>query len=183
MKKGLWIILLLTAGCVQGPWVQVAGLYNMDSQNFSVELPPGWMRLNQENYLLITRDGAPLQNIRVLRLNVETPFKYTKKKFSASMLPHEAGEVILDNIASDQNISDFSLLENTPLKISGVSGFRAVYTFKNKDGLKIKSIYCGFIADKWFYGLNYNAAQRYYFDKDVGTFEKVVGSFRLIKTT
>ena len=99
------------------------------------------------------------------------------------MLPHEAGEVILDNIASDQTISDFNLLENTPLKISGVSGFRAVYTFKNKDGLKIKGICCGFITGKWFYGLIYSAAQRYYFDKDVETFEKVVGSFKLIKTT
>jgi hypothetical protein len=88
----------------------------------------------------------------------------------------------LDNIASDQNVLNLEIVENNPTRVSGISGFKAIYTYKNKDGLKIKSIYYGFIADKWFYGLNYNAAQRFYFDKDVQTFEKVVESFKLIKT-
>jgi hypothetical protein len=182
MKRGLLIILLLATSCVKEPWVQVGGLYTMESQNFSVDLPQGWMRLNQQAYLLITRDGVLLQNIRVAKLDINSPLKNTKKKFSKSMLPQEAAEVLLDNVASDQNLSDFNLLENAPVTINRVQGFRAVYTCKNKDGLKIKSIYCGFIADKWFYGLSYTAAQRYYFDKDAETFEKVLESFRLIKT-
>ena len=180
MKKILLIILALTMGCA--PWVQVGGLYKTESRNFSVELPKGWMQWNKGDDLLITRDGVLLQNIQIIRLNIEEPLKHTKKKFSKDMLPQEAAEVILDNIASDQAVLNFELVENNPIKISGIPGFRAVYTYKNKDGLKIKSIYCGLITDKWFYGLSYNAAQRYYFDKDIQTFEKVVESFKLIKT-
>jgi len=183
MKRAFIILLFLMVGCApKAPWVQVGGLHNMESQDFSVELPQGWMRVNQGDYLFITRDGFLLQYIRVIRLDIEQPLRYTKKKFSKSMLPQEVAEVILDNISSDQNVLDFNLLENIPVKISGISGFRAVYTYKNKDGLKIKGIYCGFITDKWFYGIHYSAAHRYYFDKDVKTFEKVLESFKLLKT-
>jgi len=181
MKKILLIIILmLPIGCA--PWVQVGGLYKTESHNYSVELPQGWMRWNKGDHLLITRDGVLLQYIQIVRLNIDDPLKHTKKKFSKSMLPQETAEVILDDIASNQTIGNFELIENVPIKISGIPGFKAVYTYKNKDGLKVKSIYYGFILDKWFYGLNYNAAQRYYFDKDIKTFEKVLDSFKLIKT-
>lgn len=180
MRKIYLIVLMLAMGCA--PWVQVGGLYKTESHNYSVDLPQGWMRWNQGDNLLITRDGVLLQNIQIARLNIEEPLKHTKKKFSKGMLPQEVAEVILDNIASNKDISNFQLIENSPLKISGNSGFKALYTYKNKDGLKIKSIYCGFMAEKWFYGINYNAPERYYFDKDITTFERVLESFKLIKT-
>jgi len=179
MKKILLFILILSMGCA--PWVQVGGLYKTESHNYSVDLPQGWMRWNKGDHLLITRDGVLLQNIQIVRLNSEEPLPHTKKKFSKGMLPQEVAEVILDNIASNKDILNFQLIENSPLKISGNSGFRAVCIYKNKDGLKIKSIYCGFMAEKWFYGINYNAAERYYFDKDIKTFENVLESFKLIK--
>ncbi len=181
MKKILLIIIFMLAiGCA--PWAQVGGLYKTESYSYSVDLPQGWMRWSKGNDLLITRDGVLLQNIQIIRLNTEEPLKHTKKKFSKEMLPQEVAEVILDNIASNQGVLNFELIENGPIKISGVSGFKAIYTYKNKDGLKIKSVYCGLTADKWFYGINYNAPQRYYFDKDVKTFEKVLESFKLLKT-
>jgi len=180
MKKLLYIALIFLAGCA--PWIQVGGLYKNESHNFSVELPQGWMKLNAEEYLLITRDGVLLQNIQIVRHKIEDPLKHTKKKFSKGMLPQETAEVILDNIASNQNILNLEVIENTPTTINGMPGFKAIYTHKNKDGLKLKSIYYGFIVGDWFYGLNYNAAQQYYFDKDIQIFEKVVESFKLIKT-
>jgi len=180
MKKSLLVIVLLLIGCA--PWVQVGGLYKMESHNYSVELPQGWMRWNKGDQLLITRDGVPLQNIQIIRRNIEEPLKYTKRKLSKTMLPQEAAEVILDNVASNKDISDFGLVENTPLRVSGISGFKAIYSYKTKDGLKVKSVYCGFIQDQWFYGINYNAPERHYFDKDITTFENVLESFKLIKT-
>lgn len=179
MKKILLILLMLVMGCA--PWVQVGGLYQTESQNYSVDLPKGWMRWNQGNDLLITRDGILLQNIQIARLNIEEPLKHTKKKFSKSMLAQEVAEVVLDNIASNKDVLDFKIIENSPIRISENSGFKAVYTYKTNDGLKIKSVYCGFISDKWFYGINYNAAQRYYFDRDLKVFDDVLKSFKLIK--
>jgi hypothetical protein len=180
MKRFLYIPLIFLVGCA--PWTQVGGLYKNESHNFSVELPQGWMRWSQGEDLLITRDGVLLQNIQIVRQNIEDPLKHTKKKFSKGMLPQEAAEVVLDNIASNQNILNLEVVENSPATISGIPGFKAVYTHKNKDGLKFKSIFYGFIVGDSFYGINYNAAQRFYFDKDIQTFDNVVESFKVIKT-
>lgn len=175
------IFLALGAGCA--PWTQVGGLYKNESHNFSVELPQGWMKWNQGEHLLVTRDGILLQHIQIMRLKLEEPLKHTKKKFSKGMLPQEAAEIILDDIASNPNHLNVEVIENVPVTMSGMPGFKATYTYKNKDDLKLKGRFCGFIVGDWFYGVNYNAPQRYYFDKDLHTFEKVVESFRLIKTT
>jgi hypothetical protein len=108
--------------------------------------------------------------------------KNPKKKLAKDMLAQETAEVILDNVASNPEITDFKVLENSPMAIGGETGFKAVYTYKNKDGLKCKSVCCGLIAGEWFYGITYNAAERYYFDKDIETFAKSLQSFKLIKT-
>jgi hypothetical protein len=178
--KRLLFIALLLVGCA--PWMEAGGLYTVESQNFSVELPQGWMRLNTSEYLLITRDGILLQNIFIKRIHIDKPLKHTKKKLNKEMLPQEVAEVIIDNIASDPTVLNFKLIENVPARISGITGFKLVYTYKNRDGLRLKSIYYGFITGEWFYSISYTAALRYYFDKDFETFKKVFESFRLIKT-
>jgi hypothetical protein len=181
MKRLLLIIfLLLIIGCA--PWMQAGGLYTLESQNFSVELPKGWMRLNTKEYLLVTRDGILLQNIFIKRIRIDKPLKHTKKKLNKKMLPQEAAEVIIDDIASTPFVLNFKLIENSPARISGIPGFKLVYTYKNRDGLRLKSIYYGFINSEWFYSISYTAPLRYYFDRDFETFKKVFESFRLIKT-
>lgn len=180
MKRYLLILLTLVAGCA--PWVKVGGLYTSKPHNFSVELPDGWMRFNTPDRLYITRDGVLLQNIIIERLNIEKPLEHTKKKFSKDMLPQEVAELVLDNISSDPTVLGFEVIENIPARISGSPGFKVVFTYKNKDGLRLKSILYGLIVDEYFYGIRYTAARRYYFDKDLKTFEKVFASFRLIKT-
>lgn len=181
MRRYIWIALFLVVGCV--PWTQVGGLYKNESYNFSVELPHGWMKWNKGEHLFITRDGVPLQFIQIGRMKIEDPLKHTKKKFSKGMLPQEAAEVYLDDLVSNSNILNLEIIENTPATINGIPGFKVVYAYKNKDGLKLKGILYGFIAGDWFYTIHYHAAQRYYFEKDVKTFEKVLESFKLIKTT
>jgi hypothetical protein len=179
MKKWLVLLILLAVGCA--PWVRVGGVYQDGERNFSVDLPQGWMKSSMDKSLLITRDGVLLQTIIIERLKATDELRYTKKKLEPSMLPHEAAEVIGDNIGSDPSITDFTLLENAPATIANRAGFRLLYTFKNRDGLRFKGVYCGFISGDWFYALRYTAPARYYFDKDVGTFEQVVSSFAFIR--
>ncbi|MGE5892615.1 MAG: hypothetical protein ACM34I_01010 [bacterium] len=174
------IILIFIAACA--PWIRTGGPYSSAYLNMSVDLPDGWMRLNSREYLFITRDGIPLQSILVEKIHVSDTLKHTKKKFSSGMLSQEAAEVILDNMATDPAMLNFEIRENNPAKIGGKSGFKAVYTYKSKDGLRYKSIYYGFMLGDWFYGIQYSAPARYYFDKDLKAFEKVVASFKLTKT-
>jgi len=56
-----------------------------------------------------------------------------------------------------------------------------VFTYKNRDGLKLKTIYHGFLAGENFYNIRYTAVNRYYFEKDIEAFRKVLESFRLIE--
>lgn len=98
------------------------------------------------------------------------------------MLPLEAAEVIIDNWASNPETLSLEITENTPVKISGIPGFKIVGTNKNKAGLKYKVVAYGFISGEWFYCIYYSSPLRHYFDKDIKTFEKVIESFKLIKT-
>lgn len=180
MRKLLILFLIIfVSSCA--PWVQVGGLYESGEDNFKIELPKGWMQSRQSKELLITRDGILLQTISIERLDIKHEFKNTKKKLAKGMLPEEASEVILDNISSAPEIAGFEIIESAPAKIGGMSGFKAVFKYNTKGGLRYKSIYYGFMDGEVIYGIRYIAAQRYYFDKDLNTFDKVVNSFHIIK--
>jgi len=180
MRKFLWIILIFVVGC--GSWTKVGGLYESTYYSFSIELPETWMRLNTEDYLLITRDGVLLQHILIEMIPLNNSLKHTKKKFRQGMLPHETAEIILDNESSNPNILNLRIIKNVPVKISGLPGFKAIYTHKNKDRLRFKTIYYGFISGEQFYGISYTAASRHYFEKDLKVFQKAFRSFKVIRT-
>lgn len=180
MKKFLLLVVItfVLAGCA--PWARTGGPYTASRENMALDLPDGWMRLNTDDYLIITRDGLSLQNILVERVGVEDTLTHTKKKFSKGMLPIEAAEVLLDNVASNTNVHGFQVKENKPAKIAGKQGFKAIYSYRTDDGLKKKGVMYGFMQGDWCYVLQYVAPQRHYFDRDLKTFEQVVTSARLL---
>ena len=180
MKRYLLLcaIIVLIVGCVP-PWVRTGGFHVAPAQNMSMELPDGWMRLNTDEYMLITRDGIMLQYILVERINVQDELKHTKKKFRKGMLPQEQAKVITDNISSGQDVMNLKVRSNKPAKIAGHKGFKVVLTYRDKNKLAYKSIYYGFMEGDWFYGVRYDAPQRHYYKKHVKTFAKVVGSLKL----
>jgi hypothetical protein len=175
MKKFLFGLLILIVGCAHG--MNSGG----SSSHFSVDMPEGWRQLDTDKYFLITKDGAFLQYALVQERAIQKAFKHTKKKLKKGMLPQEAADVILAEIGSDKNISNFELIENHPDTIDGHEGFKILFAYKDEDGSAFKTLYCGFLNDKTFYNLRYTAAQRYYFEKDLQTFEKFVDSFKLIE--
>lgn len=172
---------MLLSGCA--PWIRTGGPYMAEHQNVSLELPDGWMRWNQnsKDLLFITRDGGALQSIMVESVHVSEQLKHTKKRLRNGMLPLEAAEVILDNTASNPKVHGLDIRENRSVKIDGRPGFRAVYSYKNDDGLRMRGVVYGFMQGEWFYGFKYAAAQRHYFDRDLKAFEKVVASAKLLR--
>lgn len=176
----LIIVTLLLTGCA--PWARMGGPYDATGQNISLELPDGWMRVNTDDYLFITRDGMRLQNILVESINVNDTLKHTKKKFRKGMLALEASEVIMDNIASSDQVHDFEIKERKSAKVAGKPGFRVVFSYKTVDGLKMQGVVYGLMHGEWFYLMKYAAPRRFYFDRDVKTFERVVVSAHLIKS-
>ncbi len=183
MKKVLVVLaLLVAAGC--GPWLRAEGPFTSEAQNFSMDLPQGWMRQNTDKFLLVTRDGKLLQRIVATRMLVtdEKQFTHTKKRLNAEMLPQEAAEVVIDDFQSDSDNINFEMEENVPATVAGKPGFRARFSYRTKEGLKYRCVYHGVLVGDAFYGIFYLAPARYYFDRDLKNFEKAVHSFRLVKS-
>lgn len=164
----------------------VGGLYQDNFGNFSVELPDKWRAFNISGPgltrdLLISKDGLYLQYIHIDRRYTEESFEKTEEKIKKGMPLQEVTEVVLDDIRSDPTILNLEVVENVPLMRNGIPSFKIVFTYKNSDGLKLKSIHYGFLHGEWFYTIRYNAALRYYFEKDLKTFEEILKSFKLLK--
>jgi hypothetical protein len=147
-------------------------------QGFSVQAPPGWMRLGSEDSVLMTRDGPLLQRIAVTRSDVGKPLANTKKVLSVGMLPQEAAEVVAEELSSSQVLGHAKLVENVPAVVGGIPGFRLTVAYEDRDGLRYRLVVYGAVTGTSFYRLSYAAPERHYYELDRGTFEGVVRSFR-----
>jgi len=153
----------------------------MDSQGFEVSLPAGWRRATTVgDSLLVTRDGISLQYIRIERVAVGDELTHTKKKFAKGMLPQDVAALELDEVWSDQSVRNLALVENIPFQVTGFPGFKLVYTFKTENGLRLRRVHHRVLLRGWVSRVQYQAPARYYFDKDLATFERVRESFRLL---
>jgi len=97
------------------------------------------------------------------------------------MFPQEISELIVNEMSLDEARQKLSIIENVPANIGGKDGFRIEYTFNTRDSLKLKSIMYGFKKDKFIYLIQYQAAEQYYFDKDLIVFNDFVNSFKILK--
>jgi len=187
-----------------GP-TKVAGSDNsFRSRRLSLSLPGGWNQVLRENDLFASRDGAFLQHILVERIHVDQtggldgPFSlaavstkqwpvrtvpYMKKRLAPGMSPSEVAEVVLESRRNNPGISNLVVGEVVPQNVAGHPGFMIEYDFRvTVAALKTpyRTVYYGFLQDKWLYGISYTAARRYYFERDVGSFEAVIQSARLL---
>jgi hypothetical protein len=180
------VLLLLLEGCVTPAWQMAQSRYIPESKEIQLELPSGWKQYNllqREDPTVIqalTRDGFALQAIFLKKVTLEMEFKNTKKRLSQSMLPQEVAEVFFDDVRSDPSKTKQQILEQGPIKVDERSGFKILYTFQTKTGLKKQGLCYGVLNNSTFYSLIYEAPVRYYFDKDLRTFENVKGSFRIL---
>jgi len=182
MTRGPAAVLLLAgvAACANGPrWIPAGGGFIPESGAYSLQLPEGWMRLADPGRVFVSRDGPYLQRIDVRVLQVGTPLGATKKTFSRGMLPQEAAELVQDALLSSPGMQGMTLLENAPATLDGHPGFKLVIGYKATDGLKMRALVYGMLDGDSVYELMYRATERYYFERDLPTFEQVRASFRI----
>ncbi len=178
MKKVFWFILLIGAAgfmaCAHTGGVSPA------SYDFTIDIPEGWRKIDNNRYLFLTKESPFLQYVMVQNRPIGLMFRHTKKKIEKGMLPEEAALVIIDEIASDDNILNFTVLANGPAAIQGHDGFRILFTYTDKEGSRFKTLYYGFIKEDTFFNLRYTAAEQNYFQQDVGTFHRMLNSFEVV---
>jgi hypothetical protein len=183
------VVLLVLEGCVTPPWEMVQSRYVPESKELELELPAGWKQYNllQKDdptvMRALTRDGFALQAVFLKRMTLEMEFKNTKKKLSQGMLPQEVAEVFFDDVRSDPNKTNQQVLEQGPIKLGERSGFKILYSYQTKTGLKKQGLCYGLLNESTLYALVYEAPIRYYFARDLTTFEKIKDSFRILQVT
>ena len=180
MKMALTILVLfsLIGGCAT--WSPVDGRLN--AAGYIVDIPQGWMKFDSGGNIMISRDGPYLQYVLLQERRIDQAFHHTRKRLTAHMLPQEAAQIIIDDLSSDRAVQNLSVLENTPAIIDGHDGFMLHYSYRNQQGLLLKTAYYGFINERIYYSLRFTAPQRYYFEKDIRTFESILSNFHLVAT-
>ena len=179
---GIVILIFICAGCAGlASWSELKeGEYYDRPREFRAVVPSNWMKLNHGEHFLITRDGVALNQIVVSRHLLSEDLAFTKKKFTNDMPPQDLAEVEIGDIHSNPNVSKVDVLENTPLLISGHPGFRMVYQYKTKAGLKVKGIRAGCLSGDHVYRIIYEAPLQHYFPATELVFEQFLTSFKIV---
>jgi hypothetical protein len=177
MKNCLLLLLMLTTACVAGTGAGDSA--GRRSVNYSIALPDQWVEVTASRHFMMTKDGVFSQYILVQQRHVEEPFRHTKRTFDRQMLPQEAAQVVLDEIASDRSVLNFKVIENKPTRLNRYDGFRVVFTYKTSKGSEFKTTYYGFLKGDWFYSVRYNVSDQYDTREGYDDFETVLDSFRI----
>jgi len=160
-----------------GPWQPVQG--DLASPQWSFAAPEGWMHLRMPESEMLSKNGPYLEYILVQSRPLNKRFRFTKQVLDSGMLPHEAAQLIIDNLRSDPRFIGFQLLASAPAVTADHTGFKLTYSYVDKYGVTMKTIYYGVLLPDRFFNIRYTAAQRYYFDKELPTFKAVLGSIQL----
>jgi hypothetical protein len=189
-------LLCLLAACATArppAWLPADAPYT-SRDGFTATAPPGWMRANLDpkgegkgektGRLVLTRDGAALNRIVGAAVEAGKPIGFGKstRVVAVGMSISELGELALDDIRSEEGITDVQVLETAPARLDGREGFHLLLTFRDEGLPRRLSLY-GALDGQRFYALFYVAPARVYFDRDLAAFGEVVRSFRISART
>jgi hypothetical protein len=183
MRNILIAFLTLTLiGCAT-TWQPSSGLYRSESGGFTANLPTGWvLERKNTNITYVRKEGTPIGIITIEKISLQEKAGAEKKKITKGMLPHELIEALIDETRKTPGISDVKIVEISPAKIADLDGTKAVYTFRRKNNLLMKSIVYGLLTGDYCYKIVLIAPQRHYFEFYSDDFEKVISSFKLVKS-
>jgi hypothetical protein len=187
MKTRLLLITLLTltlSGCLE-MWTRIDSTNaRITEANYTLELPPGWVRNNfYREGVALTQDGLGIQMMDVSVLAHDKAFPKTKRKASADLLPAELAEMILAEYRADPLFANLAVLETAPTMVSGQSGVRVKFTFKNPRGVAYQREVHAAATPTGVALVGYQAIARYYWERDYSSFQQFLSTLRLLSPT
>jgi len=173
---GVWIAAAAMLAACAGPWQPIQG--NLTSPEWSIAAPQGWMHMSMPESEMLSKNGPYLEYILVQSRPLAKRFRFTRQVLDPGMLPHEAAQLIIDNLRSDPRFMGFQLLASEPVVAADRDGFKLTYSYVDKYGVTMKTVYYGIFLRDRFFSIRYSAAQRYYFEQELPTFETVLNSLQ-----
>lgn len=175
------LVLLFLSGCTP-TWVKVdhSGR-DYAGEHYSVTLPAGWLRLESDDILILSKDGILLQIISIQYRPHENTFEKIEKDSSASMLPSELAQLAIAELkaSQDDSLPSLEILRNAPVELAGHTGFDIHLRYKTDAGLRMDMEMRGVVDDSGFYLLKYTAPTLHYFERDLQTYVTLTESLQL----
>ena len=175
------LVLVLLSGCAP-TWIKVDNSgRNYSNDHNSVTLPVGWMRLESDDSLMLSKDGILLQIISIQFHPHKDTFEKIKKDSSATMLPSELAQFSIAELKASQEdgLPSLEILRNAPVELGGRTGFDVHLRYKTKAGLRMDMEMRGVVDNSGFYLLKYSAPTLHYFEHDRQTYETLTESLEL----
>jgi len=186
VKISTWAITLvlplLLTGCAT-TWVKVddAGKHYQD-EYYSVTLPIGWLRLDSNDSLTLSKDGILLQYISIQHRPHEKAFEKIEKNSSSTMLPSELAELTIAEFKAtqDEGLPSLEILHNRPVELAGHTGFGIHLRYKTDAGLRVDMLLRGVVDESGFYLVKYSAPTLHYFERNLQTYNSLTESLKLL---
>jgi len=175
------VLALLLSGCA-ATWVKVddAGRH-YQGEHYSTTLPTGWLRLESDDSLILSKDGILLQNIIIQFRPHEKAFEKIEKDSSSTMLPSELAELTIAEFKATQGegLPSLEILRNAPVELAGHTGFGIHLRHKTDAGLRVDMLLRGVVDESGFYLIKYSAPTLHYFEHDRQAYESLTESLQL----
>jgi len=175
------LVLVLLSGCAPA-WVRVDDSgRNYRGEHYSVTLPVGWMRLESDASLILSKDGILLQVISIQYRPHKNAFEKIEKDASTTMLPSELAQLAIAELkaSQDDSLPSLEILRNAPIELAGHTGFDIHLRYKTDAGLRMDMAMRGVVDDSGFYLLKFSAPTLHYYERDRQTFETLTESLQL----
>lgn len=181
VRANMFMLALLLSACAT-TWVRVddAGRH-YQGDHYNVTLPAGWLRLESDDSLVLSKDGILLQSISIQFRPHSKAFEKIEKDSSSSMLPSELAELTIAEFKATQEegLPSLEILHNAPVEIAGHTGFGILLQYKTDSGLRMSMLLRGVVDASGFYLIKYSAPTLHYFERDRQTYESLTESLQL----
>ena len=180
LRRGLAIGLVLASLAACTPWTRVDQNTRIETRgnDYTLELPLGWVRRTDTSDFFVTRDGPALNYIAVNRQPHDRKLPLTKRETRAEMLPHELAELLLAEWKSSEATANLQVVSNTPVQLGGKPAVRLHIRYKNERGLPIERAMVALVDARGRLSIQYEAPAIVYFQRGLADFEAMVASVR-----
>lgn len=186
---GLLCVLLLASCRTPAPvpprWsARAAGTVVLPRAGVEAALPPGWIQLDAyDRGLLITRDGLPMQFIKIIRAPHKVAFENIGKQGAPDLLPNELAELLIASNKARPGMASVAVTLNQPAELAGREGVKVGFAFRNARGAAYDELAYAVADDDGVLMFQYQALSRHFFARDLPAFEALVASARRIDKT
>ncbi len=175
----LALMAVLLASCATWTRLEDARLSGPDG--LRVQAPAGWVRFNPagDRVIALTRDGMPIQTLRIEYRKHDQAFPGIRKSSDADMLPTEAAELLLADLKTNRYLANIRIIDNVPWPVAGQPGFRFHGDYLDERGARFDLVAAGCVTKVGLLVVFYRALSAHYYPRDLPLFEQTVAGLEL----